>query len=215
MVRKVKFALVFAVTSIVGAGLHYALPQTDIVRIVATETKRMDDVDELGRKGNRDVYFIQAEYAKSGKPSVYRNEDNLIYLKKNSADVQAAAAKLSKGENVYVVVKHYGWRNSWFSWFPNVLSVKQVDPGYSAFPIGNIIILTFLGGIGFAIWRQFRKLKNRVASAVSGSGSSRRTVASVDLADDDMLDDFLNSNSNSGSGSGSTSSGSDFCGGDD
>lgn len=204
MSRKIKISASVLCAAILGAGLHYALPQTDVVRIVDTETKRMDDVDEMGRKGNRDVYFIQAENVKSGKPSVYRNEDNLFYLKKNSADVQATSAKLAKGDDVYVAIKHYGWRNSWFSWFPNTLSVKQVAPDYNPLPIGNIIILTFLIGLGFAIWRKMRKIASRVSGVVSGSTSSRSSRASSGLSDE--VDEFLETNYGPNSNGGRSSS---------
>lgn len=166
---------------LVVAFFHYTLPQHDIVRITDTYSKRVDlgvnsyfyaQGDAGGASGatNRDVFFIQTKLP-DGDVMVYRNEDTgwgwPPYFKFDTANLQAEAgdlvSKQSDANPQWVIVKHYGWRNEWFSIFPNALSVAPATgPDQQIIPWGNIIILTILFAIFWAIrvrWIRFRKAR--------------------------------------------------------
>nr|MCU0856192.1 DUF1523 family protein [Paracoccaceae bacterium] len=85
MLRAIKWILIALALLVVGALLHYWLPQRDIVRITGTYTERQDLADwtrifwaqpddQSTGLINRDVQFIQGVKA-DGSPIVYRNED--------------------------------------------------------------------------------------------------------------------------------------------
>ena len=50
---------------------------------------------------------------------VIRNEDNIFILKMNSG---VLSGKLISGSHCRLTT--YGWRNTWFSWKPNLVSVQ-------------------------------------------------------------------------------------------
>lgn len=174
--RYVKWAFWVVIASVVFGFLHYTLPQHDIVRIVGTENRRIDFGENsifwaspdsgTAATGNRDVRFINAVRA-NGKVIVYRNEDTgwgwPPYFKLDSSNLQTEAqALLSQAEAPkWVSVTHYGWRNEFFTIFPNAVAVKQVDsPDVTIIPWVNIIILSFFAFLLIMIrkmWLQFRE----------------------------------------------------------
>jgi len=159
---------------IVGAVLlNYYLPSRDVVRIVGTEVKRIDigkgapfwDRADIGTndEATRDVRFINAEFP-SGKTKVYRNEDTgwgfPPYFKFDSSDVTAKAQALSKQDEQWVAVRHYGWRIRLFSIFPNATSIKRVSgPDAFLIPWFNIVFIGLLLLIWFLLWRKVRAWK--------------------------------------------------------
>jgi uncharacterized membrane protein YgcG len=205
--RKLLYAAVGAGILTLAAGFHYAIPRVSTAQIVGVEVKRVD-----GDAVSRDVYMIQAQDPDTQRVRVFRNEDALIYLKLNSADVQAKATALSRGEALRTVaIQHYGWRIPMFSVFPNALSVREVEPGYRHVPIvGTLFLLVTLLIPAGLIWR-VRKKKQKVIS-VGGSPSgpqARRTSATPSRADDAVMDSWLSSDDRRpGSGSADVSSGS-------
>lgn len=177
--RYVKWTILTLLVLFVLGFFHYTLPQHDIVRIVGTNTQRMDlgenswffAAPDAGTNaqtgGSRDVKFIQTIQSDNGRPMVYRNEDTgwgwPPYFKVNSFDIQAMATDLTSTEASpkWVVMTHYGWRNQFFTIFPNAISLRQVDsPDVTIIPWVNIIIFTMLAAILFFIrrmWMQFRE----------------------------------------------------------
>ena len=159
---------------IVGAVLlNYYLPDRDIVQIVGTEVKRIDvesgapfwDRADIGtvEGATRDVRFINAT-TKSGRSRVYRNEDTgwgfPPYCKFDSGDLTADAQSLARQDDVWVAVRHYGWRIKMFSIFPNATSFKRVDgPDALLIPWFNIVFIGLLLLIWFLIWRAIRRWK--------------------------------------------------------
>ena len=159
---------------IVGAVLlNYYLPDRDIVQIVGTEVKRIDvesgapfwDRADIGtvEGATRDVRFINAT-TKSGRSRVYRNEDTgwgfPPYFKFDSGDLTADAQSLARQDDVWVAVRHYGWRIKMFSIFPNATSFKRVDgPDALLIPWFNIVFIGLLLLIWFLIWRAIRRWK--------------------------------------------------------
>ncbi|WP_375688161.1 DUF1523 family protein [Pseudooceanicola sp. LIPI14-2-Ac024] len=158
--------------------LHYTLPQHDIARVTDTYERRIDfgdnsifwaspDVGSDGTLSNRDVFFIQT-VRPNGKVMVYRNEDTgwgwPPYFKFDTANLQAEASDLkSTAENPkWVKITHYGWRNEFFSSFPNAVGVKQVSgPDASTVPWVSIVILVILAAITWAIWVRWRRFRQR------------------------------------------------------
>ncbi|MFT4729058.1 MAG: hypothetical protein ACI9UN_003574 [Granulosicoccus sp.] len=143
------------------AALHYALPQVDVVRAVGVEIKRLDvQGSDTGQSRTRDVYQLQMETL-SGKPKVYRNEDNFLYLKFDSADLQAQVQSFSADKQL-VALRHYGWRLTLFSAFPNGIKVWPVEEGYRHIPVFNTLVILALGAIFFIV---FRRISKSVAGA--------------------------------------------------
>ncbi|NBE07054.1 DUF1523 family protein [Paragemmobacter ruber] len=174
--RFLKWTVYGIAALLIFAFLHYTLPQTDIVRIVGTENRRMDlgenswfwaapDVG-TGSGTSRDVFFINAVYP-NGKTMEYRNEDTgwgwPPYFKMNSSSLNTSAKELQSTAAApkWVAITHYGWRNQLFTIFPNAISLREVaGPDTRVIPWISIIILTVLAGILFMIrrmWLQFRE----------------------------------------------------------
>lgn len=167
--RLFRFAFAAFVILMLFAGLHYNLPQRDVVRIVNTDVRRMDfgwnaiffQSAATGENTgvNRDVRFIEA-VDPDGNPMVYRNEDTgwgwPFYFKFDSADLQALGADLvsTRDAPVWVAVSHYGWRSRLLSAFPNATSISRVDgPDTSFFPWPAIIALVLILTVIVAAWR--------------------------------------------------------------
>lgn len=172
-------AIFLIIAVVILAFFHYTLPQRDIVRVVGTYEERQDfgglssifwgagDAGGGSNPVNRDVLFIQTIRA-NGKEMVYRNEDTgwgwPPYFKFDTADLQthAADAISDKDDPEWYAMRHYGWRNTVITAFPNALSMKPVDgPDVRLIPWFNIIFLTVLGLGLFAIWRRLDRWKAR------------------------------------------------------
>ncbi len=121
--RFVKWVFGTVLAVFVLGFLHYTLPQTEIVRIVGTENRRIDfgenslfwaapDVGTAAT-GSRDVFFINAVYP-DGDTMEYRNEDTgwgwPPYFKMDSFSTQTQAKELISlpSAPVWVAVTHYG-----------------------------------------------------------------------------------------------------------
>lgn len=155
-------------------AVHFAVPQTDVVRVVGVETKRVDVAGEPGT-GNgastRDVYFIQTESLEGAKPRVYRNEDNWMLFKFDSADVQAQAASLAAGKTT-VAVRHYGWRIRLFSVFPNALDVRETDRIDGPVPIAFLSMLALVWGGIFWLRSAIKGRLRRTFGRAEAGGAS-------------------------------------------
>jgi len=175
--RYVKWTLIAAVALIVFGFFHYNLPQTDVVRISDTYEKRVDPGDnswfwaapDAGNANitNRDVFFIQT-IQQNGRPMVYRNEDTgwgwPPYFKFDTSNLQTEAADLKSTSEApkWVVVKHYGWRNEFFSIYPNAVSVRRVDsPDVTIIPWLNIVILILFALVLLRIYRMVQRFRAR------------------------------------------------------
>ena len=168
--------------------LHYVLPQHDIARVTSTEVIRQDfttfnrlfyaQADSgSAEHPTRDIRFIYTERQKTflfgfikrdaRGVMVYRNEDTgwiwPPYFKFDSSDLQAeAAASVSvDGTEKWVVITHYGWRNKFFSIYPNAVGIRGISgPDVKIIPWFNLFFFAFLIVAYFfirAMWRQFRE----------------------------------------------------------
>ncbi|KMK68675.1 DUF1523 family protein [Puniceibacterium sp. IMCC21224] len=188
-------------------GLHYALPQVDVVRAVGVEIKRVDISEtETGQQRTRDVYQLQME-TPSGQPRVYRNEDNFLYGKFDSANLQAQIQSLATDKQL-VALRHYGWRLTLFSAFPNAVKAWPVEEGYRHIPVFNTVVLLVLGFLGFLGVRRLNRVtqsraENRrqretdradrqAAAAHEADAAAQRSREDAQKGRAD-IDDFLNS----------------------
>ncbi|WP_376877332.1 DUF1523 family protein [Albirhodobacter sp. R86504] len=175
--KYVKWTFLSLIAILLLSFFHYTLPQHDVVRIVGTENRRIDFGEnsffwaqaDVGTSANtnRDVFFIQSVQP-NGKPMVYRNEDTgwgwPPYFKLNSSNLQAQAQSMvSNAANPqWVMVTHYGWRNEWFTIFPNAVGLKEVEsPDATVVPWVNITILITLLLLVLTIRAIFLQFKQR------------------------------------------------------
>lgn len=160
------------------AALHYSLPHVDVVRAVGVEIKRIDEGGaDTTSEQTRDVYHIQMETL-DNEPKVYRNEDNLLYFKVDSADLQAQIQSMAADKQV-VALRHYGWRLALFSKFPNAVKAWPVDEDYRHIPIFNIIVLLVLGALLFFVYRRVSKTVRDSRLAIENALAEREAAAEL------------------------------------
>lgn len=178
--RYIGWTFLIAFWVFLAAFLHYTLPQRDIVRVQGTEIIRQDfsginrifyaqaDSGNDNAVINRDLRLINATRA-NGRVMVYRNEDTGFgwppYFKLDSSNLQAEAqASVStRAEPEWYLLTHYGWRNEFLTIYPNAIGLKP-HPGPDApkgLPWLNIIILTVLAAVFYAIWVRWRRFRRR------------------------------------------------------
>jgi len=170
------------------ALLSYVLPEHDVVRITGTEVIRMD-FSTINRPffaqhdsgstelTTRDIRLINTVKRKTFLMGfiprdkegvmVYRNEDTgwiwPPYFKFDSSDLQAeATANISTADNPkWVVLTHYGWRNRFFTIYPNAVAIRPISgPDVTIIPWFNIFFFGFLIAAALfirAMWLQFRE----------------------------------------------------------
>jgi hypothetical protein len=152
--------------------LHKNLPRTAVVQITGTDVKRVDMSGSKSKKAQEnaknavvglttDVRFINA-INKKGKTMVFKNQDTgwgwPPYFKFDSADLTARAQAISQStEDVWVMIKYYGWRIRIFSMFPNAVSLKVVEKNHTHYPIFNIVFISTLLILGFILTRKIKK----------------------------------------------------------
>lgn len=168
-------------------GLHYALPRVSVVEVVGVEVKRAD-----ADQGTRDVYMIQTQLSDGGGIRVLRNEDAWLYLKFDSATLQARVSGLSREEAV--AIRHYGWRIPVLSMFPNAISAWPVEPGYRHVPLFNIAVIGLLLAAVFMVWQAVRSARARVSAALAcraeeraREGASRNIPPVIDAGHEEWL----------------------------
>lgn len=174
----VKWGLIIAFWLLVGAFLHYTLPHHKVSWVTDTEVRRVDfgansifwahsDTGETTATVNRDIQFIRTVLP-NGKPFVYRNEDTgwgwPPYFKFDTDNLQTEAAKLKSTQNepTWAVVTYYGWRIPYLSIYPNAVRIKEVaGPDARIINWFNIIFLTVLAAIVYALWVRWRRFREK------------------------------------------------------
>ena len=201
----VKTTLRIVLFLIFGALFLYVLPQHDVARISGTEVIRMDfssinriffaQADSANQElATRDIRLISTTKRKTfllgfipreaEGVMVYRNEDTgwiwPPYFKFDSSDLQAEAqANVSTPDNEqWVVITHYGWRNRFFTIYPNAIAIRPVEgPDVRVIPWFNIFFFGFLIVAALfirAMWRQFRE--RSIDPALSEAGEAWERV---------------------------------------
>jgi len=178
MLRYVKWAFWIVFWTLLLAMLHYTLPQRDIGYITDTKNRIIQfgensifwaspdiGTNEVAGAIQRDVLFIDT-VLRDGDVMVYRNEDTgwiwPPYFKYTSSNVQAQASNFrsTQAEPRWVAIRHYGSRVPWLSVFPNVVSIREVEgPDVTLIPWFNIVFLTFLAAVFWAVWVRWRRFK--------------------------------------------------------
>ena len=179
--RYLKWILRVTLLTLILAFLHYTLPQHDIVRITNTYEKRIDFGSSSffwsggtnssdGTLLNRDVFFVET-FKTNEKPMIFRNEDTgwgwPPYFKFDTSNLQAEASdmigKAVSGKTKWIVMRHYGWRNEFFSIYPNAVSLRlATGPNERIIPWAKIglLIIIFAGLWGLWVrWVRFRTTK--------------------------------------------------------
>ncbi len=119
----VKWGFRLLILMIVGAFLHYTLPQHDVARITDTYSRispieypifwSNESAGGSTARG-RDVFMIET-FRSNDRPMIYRNEDTdwgwPPYFKFDTANLQADASNLvsTAADPQWGVVRHYGW----------------------------------------------------------------------------------------------------------
>ncbi|GGD46577.1 DUF1523 family protein [Sinisalibacter lacisalsi] len=214
--RKARNVILIILAVIIGAFLHYTLPQHDVVRIVNTYQERQDlndwtrifwasPDDQATSLANRDVQFIQTVRKKSwlfgfirrdsDEVMVYRNEDTgwswPPYFKFDTASLQTEADDLrSTPENPkWAVMTHYGWRMELFSAFPNAVTIRPAEsPDVTIIPWFNIFF--FIAVFGFVLFVRAMWLQFRERTVDPALEDTRDAWEKVDSYADDKRGRF-------------------------
>jgi hypothetical protein len=166
--RKIGVAIAVLIALFVAFNIYYFMPRATMGSITGTDVKRMDSKEvSSGNEKSRDVRFIYATERDTKKAIVFRNEDNGWYFKFDAGDIAAEATKLAQNEvDEVALIKYYGVRIPVLDSYPNVLSIKEVDPDYVYVPWVNMIVLVlmliiFIWG-GVKVRRLFRTAKDKI-----------------------------------------------------
>ncbi len=149
--------------------IEFYLPGREVVRVSDVEIVRvnMEGTTRPTQGPTRDLRLISTERVSDGATRVFRNEDTgwgwPPYFKFNSGDVSGQAANFARAEpRPAVLVTYYGWRIPMLSMYPNVVSLRQVDPDHLPLPIFNILFwVVLIGLIGFVTLRVRRWRRRR------------------------------------------------------
>jgi hypothetical protein len=150
-----------------GLVIGYMTPVHELATVTGVEVKRVNSDGVISAKNPAngptiDVYYIYLK-KQDGTTLVGRNQDTgfglPLYLKFDSADVQAKAKELSD-KNDLIEVSYYGWRSNIFSMFPNVLDVEQTQKNTASFNLLRWItfILYFLI-VSYGTFKLFKKIR--------------------------------------------------------
>lgn len=165
--RKIGLAFAVLIALLVAFNLYYFMPRATKAVITGIDVKRMDRTSKESAGTTRDVRFIYAKDFETDKALAFRNEDNAWYLKFDAGDVAAEASKLaSNNVDEVALVKYYGVRIKILDSYPNILSIREVDPDYVYVPWVNMVILVVL--LVLFIWASikvrslFRTAKDKI-----------------------------------------------------
>ena len=123
------FLVLWVVVGVPWSYYDWPIPESKIVKILGTRDKKIGNTDQ-----RRVQTYIVAKDCTIDRtaPYVLANDDSWAWLKKNSEDLQAQATAMAietvGPENApYVKIGHNMWRFKWLDWFPNLLSLKELE----------------------------------------------------------------------------------------
>lgn len=198
--RKAKYTAVAVAIFSSYLFLDYTLPRYDLVKINEIGTRRFDEDGNYIRKTTasggptRDVEMIFTKAAETTTDAegsekvvvdpdhdiVYINEDTgwgwPFYFKFETANLQSDAAYI-KGLDGLAYIESYGWRIEFFSWFGNVLSITDYEPGITIINWVRYLVLSiWLALIGTA-WYWIRRIKRNIAARVEAAAQAAKERA--------------------------------------
>lgn len=104
--------LIVGITAITDFNDHtYVITVTDKDRIIE------NDKDD----GNKSKYIVFGD-TEEGKSLVFENTDNILRLKVNSSNIQGS---LKEGHTYEITV--IGYRVPLFSWYENIIKIKEIE----------------------------------------------------------------------------------------
>ena len=179
--RVVKWVLALIVLVLVGSFLHYVLPKQEVATVTSAYNRFVEpgeirglrslseaDAVATGRPGV-DVFFINGR-SREGDLLEFRNEDTGFgfpwYFKFDSATLHNEAQEaVSTAETPrWMIIRYYGWRLPWVSMFPNAVSMRPAESAdVRLIPWFNIILLTLIGAVAWAIAARIRRWRLRRA----------------------------------------------------
>ena len=113
--KAIWIAIIIAIMSIsIGVNIYINLGNKQTHEVIVTDK-------QIKRYDNEDVYLVFVEDI-NGNPSVFKNQDTMVYGKLNSSDVQA---KL-KIDHTYKITT-VGHRNPFLSTYPNIIEVEEIE----------------------------------------------------------------------------------------
>lgn len=184
--RVVKWVVAILVVAVAGAFLHYVLPKREVVTITSAynrfvEPGEIRGLRSLGRtqaqagRPGVDVFFINAR-SRTGRLMEFRNEDTGFgfppYFKFNSATLHNRAQEaVSTPDNPrWMVIRYYGWRVPFLSMFPNAVGLEPAESrDMRLIPWFNIVVLTLLAALIWAVWARVRRWRRRRMDPVAES----------------------------------------------
>lgn len=186
--RRLRLIFRVIVLTVLFGFFQYVLPQHDIVRVTGTSIIPTDlsgwnslfyaQTDSgnatlptrslrLINTSKRNTLLLGFIPRASESVMVYRNEDTgwiwPPFFKFDSSDLQAVAdANITSDVTPrWVSVTHYGWRNRFFTIYPNAIAITPVAgpdvviiPWFNIFFFIGLIVAYFFAR---AMWRQFRQ----------------------------------------------------------
>lgn len=204
IIQKLRYAKFTAIAVAIFSSylfLDYTLPRYDLVKINEIGTRRFDEDGNYIRKTTsttgptRDVEMIYTKAASVTKdpqtgeekvvvdPShdiVFINEDTgwgwPFYFKFETADIQSDAAYI-KGLDGLAYIESYGWRIEFFSWFGNVLSITDYEPGTTIVNWVRYLVLSLWVALIGTIWYWVRRIRRNIAARVEAAAQAAREHA--------------------------------------
>lgn len=193
ILRVIKWTFWITVWVLTLSFLHYTIPQIDVVRVTEIVERRVDfgensifwaspDSGADTERNDRYIRFVYARYPaenpEDSRGMEFRNEDTgwgwPPYFKFDSDGLQNDISDFvsDRDEPRWVAIRHYGWRNEFYTIYPNAVGMWPVDgPDDRPWNIIGWICWILAGAVLWfltARWIKFRR--NVVDATVDGIG---------------------------------------------
>lgn len=132
--RKIKWIAISVAALWVVLGLPFSyydwpIAETKYVKILGTRDKKIGNTDQRRIQ----TFIVRGDCTiDDSKPYVLANDDNYLWFKFDSEDLQAKAKAwgietVGATSAPFVKINHYGWRINILSMFPNTISAKKLE----------------------------------------------------------------------------------------
>lgn len=191
---KIGIGLAVAVLLPTIAMIDFYVPSTEVMHVTGTNVIRVDDTghDDTAPT-TRDVYEIYADDL-DGRSHVFVNEDFGLFLKFDSASVQARATSIAANKGL-AAVRTIGWRIPLLSMIPNALDVHAVDASYKPLPIGKAItyglLFCILAALFLTAQRAIKRRRAQVAERQAAAEAARQASIDAQPGSEKAVQDFI------------------------